>query len=46
MVCGVGGEGGVWDERELCGRRGRCGGGEGGVWEERDVCGRRGRCVG
>ena len=39
----MGGEGGVWEEREVCGMRGwfvgREGGvwvgGEGGVWEER-----------
>ena len=37
----MGEEGGVWEEREVCGM-----GGEGGVWEEREVCGRRGRCVG
>ena len=36
----------MWEEREVCGRRGRCVGGEGGEWEEREVCGRRGRCVG
>ena len=36
----------MWEEREVCGRRGRCVGGEVGEWEEREVCGRRGRCVG
>ena len=46
-MCGMGGEGGVrderevWEEREVCGRRGRCVEGEGGVWD-----GRRGWCEG
>ena len=36
----------MWEEGEVCGRRGRYVGGGGGMWEEGEVCGRRGRYVG